>query len=197
MFKKRLLAYFIDIIILSLILTFVGLFIPSNSNLVNLNNELVSINDNFINQEIDIITFINQYSNIGYSIGRELFLSNLISVVIGIVYFIVFPLYNGGQSIGKKVIGLKIVSVDDSDVSSNSLLIRYLLMESIGTTIISMCLIFVIKDFYYILCDSILSFLQFLVVIISVFMVIYRRDKRSLPDLIAGTKVIEVKKWEN
>lgn len=194
MFKKRLLAYFIDIIILSLILTFVGLFIPSNSNLVNLNNELVSINDNFINQEIDIITFINQYSNIGYSIGRELFLSNLISVVIGIVYFIVFPLYNGGQSIGKKVIGLKIVSVDDSDVSSNSLLIRYLLMESIGTTIISMCLIFVIKDFYYILCDSILSFLQFLVVIISVFMVIYRRDKRSLPDLIAGTKVIEVKK---
>lgn len=197
MFKKRLLAYFIDIIILSLILTFVGLFIPSNSNLVNLNNELISINNNFMNQEIDAITFINQYSNIGYSIGRELFLSNLISVVIGIVYFIVYPLYNGGQSIGKKVIGLKIVSVDDSDVSSNSLLIRYLLMESIGTTIISMCLIFVIKDFYYILCDSILSFLQFLVVIISVFMVIYRRDKRSLPDLIAGTKVIEVKKWEN
>lgn len=197
MFKKRLLAYFIDIIILSLILTFVGLFIPSNSNLVNLNNELISINNNFMNQEIDAITFINQYSNIGYSIGRELFLSNLISVVIGIVYFIVFPLYNGGQSIGKKVIGLKIVSVDDSDVSSNSLLIRYLLMESIGTTIISMCLIFVIKDFYYILCDSILSFLQFLVVIISAFMVIYRRDKRSLPDLIAGTKVIEVKKWEN
>jgi len=194
MFKKRLLAYFIDIIILSLILTFVGLFIPSNSNLVNLNNELISINNNFMNQEIDAITFINQYSNIGYSIGRELFLSNLISVVIGIVYFIVYPLYNGGQSIGKKVIGLKIVSVDDSDVSSNSLLIRYLLMESIGTTIISMCLIFVIKDFYYILCDSILSFLQFLVVIISVFMVIYRRDKRSLPDLIAGTKVIEVKK---
>lgn len=194
MFKKRLLAYFIDIIILSLILTFVGLFIPSNSNLVNLNNELISINNNFMNQEIDAITFINQYSNIGYSIGRELFLSNLISVVIGIVYFIVFPLYNGGQSIGKKVIGLKIVSVDDSDVSSNSLLIRYLLMESIGTTIISMCLIFVIKDFYYILCDSILSFLQFLVVIISAFMVIYRRDKRSLPDLIAGTKVIEVKK---
>ena len=197
MFKKRLLAYFIDIIILSLILTFVGLFIPSNSNLVNLNNELISINNNFMNQEIDAITFINQYSNIGYSIGRELFLSNLISVAVGIIYFIVYPLYNGGQSIGKKIIGLKIVSADDSAVSSNSLLIRYLLMESIGTTIISMCLIFVIKDFYYILCDSILSFLQFLVVIISIFMVIYRRDKRSLPDLIAGTKVIEVKKWEN
>lgn len=194
MFKKRLLAYLIDIIILSLILTFVGLFIPSNSNLVNLNNELMSVNNNFMNQEIDAITFINQYSNIGYSIARELFLSNLISVAVGIIYFIVYPLYNGGQSIGKKIIGLKIVSADDSTVSSNSLLIRYLLMESIGTTIISMCLIFVIKDFYYILCDSILSFLQFLVVIISIFMVIYRRDKRSLPDLIAGTKVIEVKK---
>jgi hypothetical protein len=28
-------------------------------------------------------------------------------------------------------------------------------------------------------------------------MVIYRNDFKSLPDLVAGTKVIEVKKWEN
>lgn len=194
MFKKRLLAYLIDIIILSLILTFVGLFIPTSSNVVNLNNELMSINNSFLDGNIDINTFINQYSVIGYSIQREMFLTNLISVVLGIIYFIVYPLYNGGQSIGKKIIGLKIVSADDSDVSSNSLLVRYLLMENIGTTIISMCLIFVLKDFSYIVSDSILSFLQFLVVIISIFMVIYRRDKRSLPDLIAGTKVIEVKK---
>jgi len=197
MFKKRLFAYLIDIIILSIILAFIGLLIPASSNMSNLSNELISINDNFSSGSIDSITFINQYSGVAYSLERELFLTNLLNVVVGIIYFIVYPLYNGGQSLGKKIIGLRIVSNDDSDVSSNSLLVRYLFMDSIGTTIISMCLIFVLKDLYYISCESILSFLQFLVVIISIFMVIYRRDKRSLPDLIAGTKVIEVKKWEN
>ena len=194
MFKKRLFAYLIDIIILSIILAFIGLLIPASSNMSNLSNELISINDNFSSGSIDSITFINQYSGVAYSLERELFLTNLLNVVVGIIYFIVYPLYNGGQSLGKKIIGLRIVSNDYSDVSSNSLLVRYLFMDSIGTTIISMCLIFVLKDLYYISCESILSFLQFLVVIISIFMVIYRRDKRSLPDLIAGTKVIEVKK---
>ena len=197
MFKKRLFAYFIDIIILGLILSFIGLFIPIGSNITNLSNELISVNDNFFNGNIDVNTFINQYSVVSYSIEKEVFLTSLISVVVSIIYFIVYPLYNSGQSFGKKIIGLRIVSVDDSDVSSNGLLVRYLFMGNIGTTIVSLCLIFILKDFSYVVCESILSFLQFLVVIISVFMVIYRRDKRSLPDLIAGTKVIEVKKWEN
>lgn len=194
MFKKRLFAYLIDVIILSIILAFIGLFIPTSSNLTNLGNELLSLKNNFSSGSIDNFTFLNQYSGIVYSIDRELFLTNLINVTVGIIYFIVFPLYNNGQSFGKKIKGLKIVSNDNSDVTSNALLVRYLFMDSIGVTIISMCLIFILNDFGYFLCQSLLSFLQFLVVIVSIFMVIYSREKRSLPDLIAGTKVIEVRK---
>lgn len=194
MFKKRFFAYFIDILILGIILFFISMVIPSSSNVINLNNELSSVNENFINGNISFSTYVNQYSIINYSLHRELFLSNLISVFISIIYFVVYPLYNNGQSFGKKLIGLKIVSKDDSDVMSNSLLFRYIFMDGIGVSLLSLCFVFILKDFNYVLCSSILSFLQFLVVIISIFMVIYRRDKRSLPDLIAGTKVIEVEK---
>lgn len=194
MFKKRFFAYVLDILILSFILSFVGLIFPISANVTNLNNELTGISDNFVNGGIDINTYINQFSNISYNIDKELFLSNLIGIVICICYFVVIPLYNNGQSIGKKLSNIKIVSKDDNEVSSNSLILRYLFIDGIGVSILSMCMIFVFKDLYYMIGVSILGFLQFLVVISSVFMVLYRRDKRSLPDLIAGTKVIEVKK---
>lgn len=194
MFKKRLLAYIIDFFVLSFITFFISTIIPVSESLTNLSNELISVNDSFLSGNIDVSTFVNQYSTISYSMDREMFLTSLISVVASVIYFVIYPLYNDGSSFGKKAMGLRIVSNDDSLVSTNGLIFRYLFMNSIGTSILSLCLIFIVKDFNYVLCVSILSFLQFLVVIISIFMVIYRNDFRSLPDLIAGTKVIEVKK---
>lgn len=194
MFRKRLFAYIIDILFVFLIINFLGIIFPISENVTNLNNELVSINNSFMDGSIDINTFINRYSVVGYSLDRELFLTSLLGVVINICYFVLYPLYNNGQSFGKKRLGIKIVSNDDSDVSSNQLVIRYLFINGIGCSIISLCIIFLIKDLTYTYIESILSFLQFIVVISSVFMVSYRNDKRSLPDLIAGTKVIEVEK---
>lgn len=194
MFKKRLFAYIIDFFVLFFILSLVGMFISNSQNSINLTDQLSSINSGFINGEIDAKTFINQYSVINYGLEKEMFISSLISIVINILYFVIYPLYNNGQSFGKKYIGIKIISNDDNDVSSNQLVIRYLFMNGIGSSIISLCLIFVLKDLGYMYAVSILSILQFLVAFSSIFMVLYRNDKRSLPDLIAGTKVIEVKK---
>jgi uncharacterized RDD family membrane protein YckC len=194
MFRKRLFAYLIDVLIVFLIISFVGSFIPVSQNVTNLNAQLNDIGNSFFDKNIDLNTYINQYSVIGYSLEKELFLSSLLGVIINILYFVVYPFYNGGQSIGKKYMGIKVVSNDLDSVSSNQLLFRYLLMNSIGCSIIILCLIFVIKDSFYVYVDLILAILQFIVVICSIFMVLYRNDKRSLPDLIAGTKVIEVKK---
>ena len=196
MFKKRFFSYLIDVLILSFILVLIGSFIPRGSNIENLNNELISINNNFLNGEVGIRTYINQYASVFYSMDKEVFLSSLINVIVSILYFVVYPLYNNGQSIGKRINGIKIVS-DDGSVSANSLIFRYLLMDGIGVSIISLCSLFIFKDFNYLVITSILGFLQFLVVIISIFMVLYRNDGKSLPDLVAGTKVIEVKEWKN
>ena len=194
MFKKRFFAYIIDILIVFSIINFIGIFIPVSESVSNLDEQLMGINNSFLNGSINVNTFVNQYSVISYSLERELFLSSLIGVVINILYFVLYPLYNDGQSFGKKYMGIKIVSNDDNAVSSNQLIFRYLFMNGIGCTIISLCMIFLVKDLGYTYIESILSILRFIVAISSIFMVLYRNDKRSLPDLIAGTKVIEVKK---
>ena len=190
MFKKRLFAYLLDILILSCIISFISMFFNSD-NYINLNNELNQINNSFINGEIPFETYFNQFYNVNFSLQKELFFYNLVSVVISVLYFVVYPIYNDGQSFGKKIMKIKIIS-DSDRLFSNSLIFRYLLMDGIGVSIISLCLICFVNGLYFMIFNSILSFLQFLVVIISIFMVIYRNDKKSLPDLIAGTKVIEV-----
>ena len=194
MFSRRLFAYIIDMLIVFFVISFISMFIPIGESVSNLNDQLIGIGNSFFDGEIDMNTFINQYSVVSYSLEREMFLSSLIGVLINVLYFVVYPLYNNGQTFGKKYMHIKIVSNDDCEVSSNQLVLRYLFMNEIGSTIISLCMIFVVKDLAYTYIESILSILQFIVAISSVFMVLYRNDKRSLPDLIAGTKVIEVEK---
>lgn len=193
-FKKRFFAYITDVLILNLIMTFISSFIPISDSLLNLNDQLKNVNNNYINGAIDMVTYFNQYSEIVYDIDKILFISNLISCVIIICYFIIYPLYNNGMSLGKKLFNIKVVKKDGSLVDSNGLVFRYLFMNSLSVLMLSMCGLFIFKDLYYVCFISLLQFLQFLVVIISIFMILYRRDKRSLPDLIAGTKVIEVEK---
>ena len=193
MFKKRLFAYVIDILILNMILSIVNMIIPTSDTVNNLSNSFLNFNSDYLDGKLDFMTYINQASSISYNLDKNIFLTNLISVFIGIVYFALYPLYNNGQSIGKKLCGIQIVSKNGECVSSNSLVIRYFFMNSIGVSIISLCLIFITKDLLYVLITGILGFLQFLVAFISIFMVLYRHEKRSIPDLIAGTSVIEVK----
>lgn len=192
-FLKRFVAYFIDLIILSIIVSFVSSLF-SNDNIGILNGELTGLGNSFAEGEIETGVFLNRYSSLIFSLDKEMYISNLITVVIYVLYFVLFPLYNKGMSIGKKLMGIKIVNDDESSVDCNRLLIRYLLMNGLGITILSLCLIFILNEMYYMFFLGIFGILQFLVFIISVFMVLYRGDKKSLPDLIAGTKVIEVKK---
>ena len=193
MFKKRLFAYVIDILIIGIIVYLISFVIPTSENINNFNDQLLEINNSFVDGKVGLETYINQYSTIFYGMDKELFLTSLINVFVSIIYFVVFPLYNNGQTIGKKKCGIKIVSKDDNDVSANALISRYLMINGIGVAILSMCFLFVLNGLCYLVVTSILNFFQFLVVVISIFMVLYRHDFRSLPDIVAGTKVIEVK----
>ena len=193
MFKKRLCAYLIDILLVVVVLIIVDSFIPMSNNYVNLNNELVQVSDNFVNNEISFSTYFNQMCSINHSMDKEIFFVSLIDIAISILYFIVLPLYNNGQTFGKKLMKIKITS-DSKLLFSNSLIIRYFLMSGFGVSFINLCTVYFVNDFYYNVLGLILLFLQFLVVIISVFMVLYRGDGKSLPDLVAGTKVTEVRK---
>ena len=91
MFKKRFFAFIIDLIIVFLITFVIDMIIPISDNAQKLSEELFDLNNNFIDGNIGIDMFINQYSIINYGLEKELFLSSLISVVV--IYYILFYIH--------------------------------------------------------------------------------------------------------
>jgi uncharacterized RDD family membrane protein YckC len=189
-FGKRLGAYILDAVIVSLIFSVLTMFIKESNNLINLNNQLNTISENFINKTITMKEYFNQYSSIEYLISKEMFLQNLFSLILMIGYFVISPYYYNGQTIGKKLMKIKIVKEDDK-LTINDLALRSLLSNGIAMTFIELALIFLIKDTAYFITISILSFIQFLLVITSIFMILYRKDKKALHDIVCKTLVVD------
>lgn len=189
-FGKRLMAYIIDVMIVSLIFSFLTIFIKDSSNLVNLNNELNTISENYLNQTITMSEYINQVASTQYLINREMFLQNLFSLVLMMGYFIVLPYYYNGQTLGKKLMKIKIIK-ENGKLGINDLVLRGLIANGILVTLIELSLTFLLKDTPYFISISIFDFIQFLLVIISAFMILYRKDKKSLHDLVCKTLVVD------
>ena len=110
-------------------------------------------------------------------------------------YFGLFQKYNSGQTIGKKIMKIKVVDKDGKDPSLGKYFLRILPMYyiSIGSVIpfaLSSILVFVINSLVFSVIYSVLVYAFVILGIISFVMVYVRRDNRGLHDIISGTKVI-------
>lgn len=189
-FIKRLIAYIIDIIIFSLIFEIFTMIIPDNNNIAVLNQQLSNLSESVLNDQLSLSAYFYQYSSIVHSIDKELFLSNLFNFILMIGYFVMLPFYYNGQTLGKKLLKIKIIKEQD-DLSINDLLLRNCVINGLLYSLICFALVFLASDLTYLIIISILGFIQILLVIISVFMILYRKDKKGLHDLWCKTSVVE------
>lgn len=191
-FLKRMGAFIIDGFIFSLIFGIFMMLIPESSNVTNLNNELATLSESVLNKEISLSIYFNQYAGIVHSLDKELFLSNLFNFMLMIGYFVILPFYYNGQTLGKKILKIKVVK-DSGELTINDLLIRNIITNGLLFSLIGFAIIFIAGDITYFTIISILGIVEFLLVIISVFMVLYRHDKKGLHDLLCKTSVIKEK----
>ena len=87
---------------------------------------------------------------------------------------------------------LKILSSSQSISGPANLLERDLLINFIGYMLITLGLVFIIKDYSYFIVSFILTIFEVLLVIISTFMILYKSEKRGVHDYITSTQVIDV-----
>ena len=189
-FGKRLAAFIIDSIIVTMVFTLLTNFMPLSKNVETLNKEMSEVSEKYLNEEITSLEYYNQYGILSHSLDKEMFLSSLLNFVLLIGAFVIIPHYNKGQTIGKKLLKIKLVK-DEGELGINDLIIRNVITNGFAYTLIGLTIMFLVNDSVYFITISILSFIQFLLVITSVFMVLYRHDKKGLQDIICKTSVIE------
>lgn len=188
-FLKRFLAYLIDIILVGTIMGIISA-IFTTKNATVLSNQFLELNEQVINTKLDFGIYYSRVADITLSLDRENFMVNIINCVIIILYFVVLPLYKNGQTLGKKIFKIKIVREDKEDLTANELIIRNIVVNGLLNTFLAFCLVFLLSGFEYFTITSILGFIQFVLVVVSACMIIFRKDKKGLHDIITKTKVV-------
>lgn len=191
-FLQRLLAYVFDMTIVVLVSTLISYPFISTKAVDKLNKQSSEILEKYQNQEISAKTYFNQSMDNSYQLSKETGLTNIVTIVVYVLYFIVYQMYMNGQTIGKRIMKLRIVKNKDGTLSMNDMLVRGLINNYILANILIAIFVLINRN-TYVYGSSIVQIIQYAILIASIFMIIIRKDGRSVADLICGTKVVSLK----
>lgn len=184
---RRFSAYLIDLMVIGMIFMIIYYFLPQN-NVQSLNHDLVKINEQLLNKQITYQTYIDNFSKITYEIDKNQILFSGLNILLICFYFIIIPLINKGRTLGLYILGLKI-SEDGGKLNVNHLFLRNLIANGLLYMLGTLLLVHFLDYKAYFISITILGFIQILLVIIGTFMILYRKDKKGLQDIISKTKI--------
>lgn len=190
-FFRRLGALFIDYLIVTLVLSLITFGFKTDNNLIDDANDLI---DSYVKEEISMEEYNEQFVEINYKLQKDNIWINAISCGLYVAYFVIFAFLNRGQTLGKKLFKLKVVSKDENKICIGKILVRSLLIYGILSSLYATVFVNIFNAKVFNTGSVILSYIETFFICVSFFMVLYRKDKRGLHDMIAGTNVIgEVK----
>ncbi len=192
-FAQRLLAYVIDIIIVTSVVALLTSLIPRSEsyNIASdkIYDEYVDIIQNSENTE-DMLEKFDALQGDLYIIGKEESITSLLSVALYIVYYGACQYYLNGQTLGKKVTKIKIVGKKKKEVSQVKFLLRAVLTYTLFVNVFEAIIYNVANSTTYIYFLTPFISIGYLYNIINIGMVVFKKDGRGLSDLICDTEVI-------
>lgn len=192
---KRIGAYLIDYIIITFIsaglvyLTFIN---PKYEEYEKYSTEYTNILNDYYDNKISSSEFATKNTEISYDLNRTGYVYIIGNIGIAILYFGVFAFFTKGQTLGKRLMNIKIVSNKDKELKIYNYILRSIILNGVITNVITVIAICFSRNTYYKIYSAGSDFNTILNIIIFL-MVCFNANGRGLHDIIAGTKVISTK----
>lgn len=128
--------------------------------------------------------------------GSYQVLAGVLSLAVALFYYLGLPILWNGQTLGKKILGLKIVNDDYQDVNTKQLIIRQFVMIFLVEGSIYTCsnmlhqLVNVLTGYNL---AVIWNRLGLVLSVLSGLLVIILKSKKSLHDIVSHTLVVDIK----
>jgi uncharacterized RDD family membrane protein YckC len=188
---KRVIAYVIDSILIVFILTLFSklpIFNIDTDKYYEVYNEYIdTVSKAFETGEPITTEIINEYS---YTLAKYSMNSTIGKLVLSAFYFIVFQFLNKGQTIGKKLMKIKVVNSKDKNPTFIQILLHAGIGYGIFINIITVLLFFLASKSLYLNVITYVQLLDIGIIFTTIIMLLFRKDKRALHNLIAGTKIV-------
>ena len=188
-FFKRLFAFFIDYVIVSIIVSIITMGF-TNTKYQESYQEYEDLLNRYISQEITMEEYMNSSPRIYYDLQQSSVVISIVTVVLSIAYYIVFQYMTNGQTIGKKLLGLKVVE-NNRDPSLKAIILRTIIIQGIISGTLNIVLLYILNQNSYFYVTEIISLLEMAFIFVSALFILYRKDKLGLHDIIAHTEVID------
>ena len=192
-FFKRVGAYVLDILIVSLVvylLSFIPFLNPNHNAYTEKYNELLNLQQQYTNNEISTEDYETAFKLIAYEIHRLETNYVVIDLVVVLLYFAVLQYFCKGQTIGKKLFQIRVVSNDKTPLTIVNFLLRSIVLNNVLISIILQCIIHFMNNENYFDVYQNVNLVGNVITYIIIFMIIVRNDGRGLHDYIANTKVV-------
>lgn len=191
MILKRILAYFVDCMIVGFLVTFVFSLLPFENKMEEYQNSLNGYVEMIMGsgssdpdeKELNDLLYDTYKAQIPYLILR---------IGLMFVYFGVFAFLMKGQTLGKKIFKLKIVSENGGNLNPALFVLRSILVINFIPELLLILLLLLASKDVWLSLSSYINSLSSIMMFLLVGFVLFRDDKRGLHDLIAKTKVVSV-----
>lgn len=190
LFIQRILAFFLDIVIVSCVATLISYPFVDNDDIIKLNDSSNEILEKYVAQEIDINTYFMEVKVISFKLAKEYGALYIATIFIAIMYFVVYQFYNNGQTIGKKLMRIRIKSSDADQLIMNNMVIRALIINSIFVDMMVFAFSIFANENIYFYGVGIVEFIGYTIILISGLMVMFSKSGRGLHDIFSHTEVV-------
>lgn len=194
---KRVMAYLMDFLFITILVSlivnikFINPYLDNYRKTYDEYNGLITdVNEDKLNVESS--EYKTKIVELTYDLNKYRVISASISSILFLGYFGVLQYFLNGQTLGKKIMKIKVTSVSDKKLTILNFLTRSVILNNILFSIILIVGVYVFNKNNYYNLSLIITYIELLVMSLIVLMIVLRKDNRGLHELITNTKVVAV-----
>ena len=194
---KRFIAYFIDILVVTLLAGLLTVIFTDTTKYNNTNKEVLEVTQQMLKDQEHADDYIPRLRELNYDLSVNSINVTIITVIISIIYFVIMPYYCHGITLGKYITKVRITSANDNELTIFNYLLRSLIINNILSNIVSIAITYSLsKNDFIKYSDKVSNVFTILLIATLIFMM-YREDGRGLHDLLGNTKVVNLNSEES
>lgn len=191
---KRLIAYFIDF----MIITFISSMIFALPMFKEDYNEYTKVYEEYTTEMTNELNSGSAEVNdekllsLNYKVLKSTTKLSIITLTVTIVYFGIIAYLLKGQTLGKKLFKIKVTDLEGNLPNPGLFMLRSIILTNFIPQVVSLFILILASEKTYIDTNVYISYITMLLYFLIVGFIIFRTDERGLHDIICKTKVIEI-----